>query len=69
MEMREDVLGRVGREELDKNGYHVSDLEDIDFHCEDHDLNIDTIIRFGIDTDLFPQNSTISIWVHWWKTR
>ena len=45
MEMREEIFSSVGTQELDTRGYHVSDLEDIEFHWEDLDFKIDAFFR------------------------
>ena len=34
MEMRDEVLFSVGAQDLDTSSYQVSDLEDIEFNCE-----------------------------------
>ena len=44
---------------MDASGYQVSDLEDIEFHWEDLDLNTDIVIPPGIDTPISP--STLNV--------
>ena len=53
MEMRDEVLSRVGAQDLDTSSYQVSDLKDIEFNCEKSQLDMDALVRPGIDT-LFP---------------
>ena len=53
--MRDDVLASVGRQDMDKSGYQVSDLEDVQFHWEDRDLNIDAVLPWH-RYSLFPFN-------------
>ena len=48
--MRDEVLSSVGAQDMDKSGYQVPDLKDIEFHWEDPDLNMDAVFRPGIDT-------------------
>ena len=50
MEMRDEVLSTVGAQDMDTSGYQVSDLEDIDFHWEAPELNLDPLFRPSIDT-------------------
>ena len=39
---------------MDTSGYQVSDLQDIEFRSEDPDLNMDAVLRPGIDTPFPP---------------
>ena len=32
--MRDEVLSSVGAQDMDTSGYHVSDLDDVDFYWE-----------------------------------
>ena len=52
MEMRDEVLSRVGAQDLDTSSYQVSDLEDIEFNWENDQL--DSVFRPGIDTPFSP---------------
>ena len=50
METRDEVLSSVGAQDIDTSGFEESYLEDIKFHCEDPVLNMDAILRPGMDT-------------------
>ena len=54
MEMRDEVLSRVGAQDLDTSSYQVSELEDIKFNWEDAQLDMDAVFRLGIDTPFSP---------------
>ena len=54
MEMRDEVLSSVGAQDLDTSSYQVSDLEDIEFNCENSQLDMDAVFRPGIDTPFSP---------------
>ena len=54
IEMREEVVSRVGAQDLDTSSYQVSYLEDIEFNWEDSQLDMDAVIRAGIDTPCSP---------------
>ena len=54
MEMRDEVLSSVGAQNLDTSSYQVSDLEDIDFNCENSQLDMDSVFRPGIATPFSP---------------
>ena len=54
IEMRDDVLSSVGAQELDTSSYQISDLKDIEFNCENSQLDMDTVFRPGIDTPFSP---------------
>ena len=54
MEMRDQVLSSVGPQDLDSSSYQVSDLEDVEFNCEDSQLDMDEVFRPGIDTTFSP---------------
>ena len=54
MEMRDEVISRVGAQDLDTSSYQVSDLEDIEFNWENSQLEIDAVFRPGIDTPFSP---------------
>ena len=55
-EMRDEVLSNVGAQEgLDTSGYQVSaDLDDVEFHWENDQLDADAVSRPGIDTPISP---------------
>ena len=55
MEIRVEVFSSVGAQDLDTSGYQVSKLEDIDFLCEDPDLNMNAVI------DTIFSNSTFKV--------
>ena len=54
--MRDKVLSSVGAQEgLDTSGLQVSaDLDDVEFYCENHQLDVDAVFRPGIDTPFSP---------------
>ena len=54
MEMRDEVLSTVGAQDLDNSSYQVYDLEDIELNCEKSQLDMDAMIRPGIDTPFSP---------------
>ena len=54
MEMRDDVFLSVGAENKDTIGYQESDLEAIEFHWENADLEVDALFRPGLDTPFSP---------------
>ena len=53
-EMREEVLSSVGAQDLDTSSHQVSDLEDIEFICENSELYMDAVFRPGIDIPFSP---------------
>ena len=54
IEMRDEVLSSVGAQDLDTSSYQVSDLEDIEFICENSQLEMDAVFRTGTDTPFSP---------------
>ena len=54
MEMRDEVLSSVGAQDLDTSSYQVSNFEDIKFNWENSQLDMDTVLRPGIDTPFSP---------------
>ena len=54
IEMREEILSRVGAQDLDTSSYQVSDLEDIEFNWENSQLDMDSVCRPGIATPFSP---------------
>ena len=55
IEMREEVLSSVGAQDLDTSRYQVSDLEDKEFNWENSQLDMDAVLRPGIDTPFTPK--------------
>ena len=53
-ELREEVLSSVGAQDTDTRGYELSDLEDIEFSCEDPAVDMDSVYQPGIDTPFSP---------------
>ena len=56
-ETKDEVLSGVGAQEgLDTSEYQVSsaDLDDVEFHWENDQLDVDAIFRPGIDTPFSP---------------
>ena len=68
MEMRDEVLSSVDAQDMDTSRYQVSDLENIEFHWEDVNLNMDAFFLQGIDTPFPLHLSTIFRWDQWLKT-
>ena len=54
MKMRVEVLPSESAQDMDICGYQVADLEDIELHWEDSDLNMDVVFRPSIDNSFFP---------------
>ena len=52
--MRNDVFSTVGAQNMDTNGYQKSDQVNFKFYLENHQLNVDTVFRPGIDTHCSP---------------
>ena len=52
MEMRDEVISRVGAQDLDTSSYQVSNPEDIEFNWENDQL--DSVFRPSIDTPFSP---------------
>ena len=59
MEMRDEVLSSVRAQDLDASSYQVSDLEDIELNWENSQLEMDAVLRPGIDTPSLQQYLTI----------
>ena len=53
-EMRDEVLSSLGARDMDTSGYQVSDLDDIEIHWENDHLDVDAVLRRGIDTAFSP---------------
>ena len=56
MEMRDEVLSSVGAPDMDKSGYQVSNLDDIEIFWEDTDLNMDRVFQTCIQNDFSSSN-------------
>ena len=54
MDMRDELLSSMGAQDLDTSSYQVSDLEDIQFNWENPELDMDAVLRPGIDTPFSP---------------
>ena len=54
MEIRDGGLSSVGAQDMDTNGYQVSDLDDIQFVWESDQLDTDAVFRPGNDTPFSP---------------
>ena len=50
MDLWDDVFPSIIAQEMDKNGYQMSNLEVIECHGEDPDVNMDAVFCPGIDT-------------------
>ena len=50
--MREELLSNVGAQDLNTRGYQLTDREDIEFNCQNSQL--DSVFRPGIDTPFSP---------------
>ena len=54
MEMSDEVLASVGAQELDTTGSQISDRIDVEFFWENDQLDVDAVLRPGIDTKCSP---------------
>ena len=54
METQDEVLSKVGSQDMDTSWYQVSAVEDIMFHWDDPDLNKDAFLSPGIDFPFSP---------------
>ena len=54
MEMRDEVLSSLGAQDLDTSSYQLSDLEDIEINWKNSQLDMDAVLRPGIDTPFSP---------------
>ena len=54
MEMSDEVLSSVGAQDLDTSICQIPDLDDIDFNWENSQLDMDAVLRPGIDTPFSP---------------
>ena len=55
-DMGDEVVSRVGEQNMDTSGYQVSsaDLDDVEFYWENDQLQVDAVFRPGIDTSFSP---------------
>ena len=53
-EMRDEVLSSVGAQDMDSSGYQEFNLDDVEFHWENDQLDVDVVFRPGIDTPFPP---------------
>ena len=47
--IRDEVFSTVGAQEMNTSGYQLSDVEDIEGHWEDLDLNMYAVFRLGMN--------------------
>ena len=52
--MRDEVLSSVEAQDLDTSSYQVSNLEYIEFNWEISQMDMDAVLRSGIDTPFSP---------------
>ena len=69
MEMRDEVLSKVGAQDINTSSYQVPDLEDIEFNWEKSQLDMDAVFRPIIDAPFVQQHLTIFRWGVQLKTR
>ena len=53
-ELREEVLGSAGAQDMDTNGYELSGLEDMEFLWENPQVGLDAVFRPEKDTLISP---------------
>ena len=68
IKMRDEMLSRIDAPDMDTSGSQVSDLENIEFLCEDPDLTMDYVLQRGIDGPFCPSTFNTFRWVQWQKT-
>ena len=49
-EMRDEVISSVGAQDMDTNGYQTSDLDAVECYWEKDQLDVDAVLKPGIDT-------------------
>ena len=59
VQIPDEVLPSSGAQKMDMSEYQVFDMEEIEFHWDYPDLNMDTVFRPGIDT-AFPTSTLIN---------
>ena len=52
--MTGEVFSSLGAQDLDTSSYQLTDPEDIEFHRENSQLDMDAVFRPGIDTSFSP---------------
>ena len=53
--MRDEARSSVGAQDMDTSGYQVSaDLDDVELHWENNELDVDAVFRMRIDTSFSP---------------
>ena len=60
MEIKGEVLSRVGAQNMDTGGFQSSDLDDVEFYWEYDQLDVDAVFRPGIDTPSSPSVFSVS---------
>ena len=66
--MTDEVLSSVGAQDMDTSSYQLTDLENIEFNCENSQLDMDAVFRPGIDTPFLQLHLTIYRWSDQLKT-
>ena len=59
LEMRDEVISSVGAQGIDKSGYQVTDLDDVEFYRENDQLDVDAVFRPSLDKPYSPSTFTI----------
>ena len=54
MEMKDENLSSIGAKDMDASGYQVSGMDDVDFHREIDQMDVDAVFRPGIDKPFPP---------------
>ena len=53
-DMRDEVLPSVGAQDVDTSEHQVSDMDDVELYWENDPLDVDAVLRPGIDTPVRP---------------
>ena len=56
IELRDDLLSSVGAQDKDRNGNHMSDLDDAELYWENDQMDVYAVFRPGIETP-FPHST------------